>query len=317
MPSSPAFCTAGATAEESCAKTISALAPCAIRLSMSVNCFCGEDCASAEMYLSPAAAIAAFIAASSVFQRSSWKFDQETPITLPLACARPATQTDSAAPASMAAANFLIVTLPVTGRCSRAAGVRLFSIATAFRFASVCILARSPRRRGEGAGSGGFAASLSISEAPLQGRKRHKPTRLAILRVPTRRVADMTRLAAFRFVAFVALALGLAACGVISTLVEGWKYAKAVEADLESATGVKPSVGFKWENGRLLTVTVAYPQLYEKKPLAALAEIVRRSVETHFKQKPEDIELSFSLGRSGSGTVAELEGNTGLMASSE
>jgi len=85
----------------------------------------------------------------------------------------------------------------------------------------------------------------------------------------------------------------------------------AVEADLESATGVKLSVGFKWENGRLLTVTVAYPQLYEKKPLAALAEIVRRSVETHFKQKPEDIELSFSLGRSGSGTVAELQGDEG------
>jgi hypothetical protein len=50
----------------------------------------------------------------------------------------------------------------------------------------------------------------------------------------------MTRLAASRFAAFAALALGLvlglAACGVISTLVEGWKYAKAVEADLESAT---------------------------------------------------------------------------------
>ena len=51
--------------------------------------------------------------------------------------------------------------------------------------------------------------------------------------------------------------------------------------------------------------------------MAALADIVRRSVETHFKQKPEDIELSFSLGRSGFGTVAEVEGNTGLMASSE
>ena len=81
----------------------------------------------------------------------------------------------------------------------------------------------------------------------------------------------MTRLVAFRLAALVAVALGLAACGVISTLVEGWKYARAVETDLESATGVKPLVGFKWENGRLLTVTVAYPQLYERKPLAALA----------------------------------------------
>jgi len=121
----------------------------------------------------------------------------------------------------------------------------------------------------------------------------------------------MTKPAALRLAAFVALALSLAACGVIGTLIEGWKYAKAVEADLESETGVRPSVGFKWENGRLLTVTVAYPQLYESKPLTALAEIVRHSVETHFKQKPEDIELSFSLGRSGSGTVAQLDGEEG------
>jgi hypothetical protein len=49
--------------------------------------------------------------------------------------------------------------------------------------------------------------------------------------------------------------------------------------------------------------------------LAALADIVRRSVETHFKQKPEDIELF--VGALRFGTVAEVEGNTGLMASSE
>jgi len=116
----------------------------------------------------------------------------------------------------------------------------------------------------------------------------------------------MTRLAAFRLAALLAVALGLAACGVISTLVEGWRYAKAVEADLENTTGVKPSVGFNWSNGRLLTVTVAYPQLYERKPLAALAEIVRRSVESHFQQKPKDVVLSFSLGPSGSGTVAQV-----------
>jgi hypothetical protein len=127
----------------------------------------------------------------------------------------------------------------------------------------------------------------------------------------------MTRPAAFQFAVFIALALGLAACRVISTLVEGWKYAKAVETDLESATGVKPSVGFKWENGRLLTVTVAYPHLYERKPLAALAEIVRRAVETHFKQKPEDIELSFSLGSSGSGTEARVEEGGGRVAFGE
>ena len=124
----------------------------------------------------------------------------------------------------------------------------------------------------------------------------------------------MTTLAGYRFAAVVALAFGLAACGAISTLVEGWKYAKSVESDLESTTGVKPSVGFNWSNGRLLTVTVTYPHLYERKPLAALAETVRRSVESHFQQKPADIMLCFSLRPSGSDTKAEVEQG---MASSE
>src|SRR5271169_2813290 len=102
-------------ADESCARTISALAPCAIRLSISVNCFCAEDCASAEMYLSPAAAIAAFIAASSVFHRSSWKFDQETPIVLSLASAKTTKANNSATPANKAAADLPISTLPRAG----------------------------------------------------------------------------------------------------------------------------------------------------------------------------------------------------------
>jgi len=110
----------------------------------------------------------------------------------------------------------------------------------------------------------------------------------------------MTGLAAFRLATFVALALGLvlglAACGVISTLVEGWKYAKAVEADLESATGVKPSVGYKWENGRLLTVTVAYPQLYEKKPLAALADIVAARSRLISNRSPRTSSCLFHWG---------------------
>ncbi len=46
---------------------------------MSVSCFAADDWASAEMYLSPAASSAALIAASSVFQRSSWKLFQDTP----------------------------------------------------------------------------------------------------------------------------------------------------------------------------------------------------------------------------------------------
>src|SRR3954471_20288747 len=90
------------------------------------------------------------------------------------------------------------------------------------------------------------------------------------------------------------LALGLAACGVVNTLVDGFKHAKAVEDDLEQATGLKPSVGFNFNNGRLLQVTISYPQLYDAKPLQDLAEATRSAIQKEFKQTPENIVLAFS-----------------------
>jgi hypothetical protein len=56
------------------------------------------------------------MAASSVFQRSSWKFDQDTPMILPFACASGANENVIAAPASKAAINFpMISSLRRTG----------------------------------------------------------------------------------------------------------------------------------------------------------------------------------------------------------
>src|SRR5271156_6843273 len=107
MPSSFAFLTAGRIASESMARMMRTLAPFEIRLSTSVNCLVGEACASAEMYLAPDGANAALIAASSLFQRSSWKLDQDTPTTMSFAMAAPDTQSVArAAPINRA---FLIV----------------------------------------------------------------------------------------------------------------------------------------------------------------------------------------------------------------
>ncbi len=97
--------------------------------------------------------------------------------------------------------------------------------------------------------------------------------------------------------AIIAVAGGLAACGMISTLVDGFKMASAVESDLEVATGLKPQVGFNWSNGRLLTVTVTFPQLYDAKPLRDVADTVRAAVAKEFRQRPENIVLGFSTGR--------------------
>jgi hypothetical protein len=109
----------------------------------------------------------------------------------------------------------------------------------------------------------------------------------------------------YKAIAILVLAAGLAACGPISTLTDGFKYAKAVEADLEAVTGLKPGVGFNWHNGRLVSVTVTFPSLHKDKPLAELAEAVRSAVGRGFKQTPENIVLSFALGKSAPGTTAD------------
>ena len=109
-----------------------------------------------------------------------------------------------------------------------------------------------------------------------------------------------------RVAAIVVFAASLAACDMISTLTNGSRYAKAVEASLEASTGMRPQVGFNWLNGRLVTVTVTFPRLYTAKPLSEFAETVRAAVTGQFRQTPGDIVLAFSLGRSPAGMTAQL-----------
>jgi hypothetical protein len=92
-------------------------------------------------------------------------------------------------------------------------------------------------------------------------------------------------------------ALTLVACDAVNTVTEGFSHAQAVETDLEQATGVRPKVGFNWNSGRLVSVTVQYPRLVESKRLGELAETARASVSKQFKQTPENIVLAFSLGK--------------------
>jgi hypothetical protein len=108
-----------------------------------------------------------------------------------------------------------------------------------------------------------------------------------------------------RTAAFVLLAIGLVGCDAVSTVTDGLKYKAAVEEDLAKATGVKPQVGFNWNNGRLVLVTVMFSKVYAGQPLGELAETVRHAVTAEFKQTPENIELSFLISAKGAPT-AEL-----------
>ncbi len=71
------------------------------------------------------------------------------------------------------------------------------------------------------------------------------------------------------------LAATLAGCDAVSVFTDGFKRSSAVATDLEKTTGVKPEVGFSWKNGRLTSVTVSFPKLYEDKPLRELAALAR------------------------------------------
>ena len=98
-----------------------------------------------------------------------------------------------------------------------------------------------------------------------------------------------------RFVLLLACATMLAGCDAVSTVTEGFTQSKAVAADLEQSTGVKPQVGFNWHNGRLTAVTVMFPGLYQTKPLGDLAGLVREAVTREFKQTPKHIVVAFVL----------------------
>jgi hypothetical protein len=93
-----------------------------------------------------------------------------------------------------------------------------------------------------------------------------------------------------------ALAACLAGCGVVEPLVNGFKHAQAVEADLKEAIGIKPGVGFNWHNGRLVSVTVTFPRLYDAKPLRELADMTRAAVVKEFQQTPGTVVLAFQMG---------------------
>jgi len=98
-----------------------------------------------------------------------------------------------------------------------------------------------------------------------------------------------------KVITIVILAAGLAGCGVAEVVSNGMSYASAVETDLMEATGVKPQVGFNWNNGSLRSVTVTFPQVYAGKPLGELADTVRTAVAREFKETPDTILLTFAL----------------------
>jgi len=72
-------------------------------------------------------------------------------------------------------------------------------------------------------------------------------------------------------------------------------HSEAVSADLEKSLGLKPLVGFTWNNGSLTSVNVTFPGI---PPNASLAEIVassKQAIRAEFKQMPQRIIVGFNV----------------------
>jgi hypothetical protein len=110
----------------------------------------------------------------------------------------------------------------------------------------------------------------------------------------------------FKIAAIFVVAFLVTACGVVDTLVDGFKHTTAVANRLEQTIGMRPQVGFNWSNGRLTSVNITFPALYEAKPLRDIAGIVRTAVTNEFKQTPSTIVLGFSMPGTAPGTTARL-----------
>lgn len=98
-----------------------------------------------------------------------------------------------------------------------------------------------------------------------------------------------------RIIAICLLAIHCAACDMIGGALDLMKQSNEVKADLEQLTGTKPEVGVNWSNGRLRSVTVQFPDLYDRKPLREFAGEVNSVVVKRFNRKPDSIILSFSV----------------------
>jgi hypothetical protein len=98
-----------------------------------------------------------------------------------------------------------------------------------------------------------------------------------------------------RKIFIVLLVILLAGCDIANSMKDGLKCSELAAKDLEKNIGIKPFVGFNWNNGTLTTVSVTFPSIPSSKQLEEISQLVEKSVKYNFKQEPEQIVISFTI----------------------
>ena len=94
--------------------------------------------------------------------------------------------------------------------------------------------------------------------------------------------------------AFVAISL-LAACDFVGSMSQIQAQAEAAAVALEKDVGVKPMVGWNWNNGTLTNVNFMFDgRKVANLQVSELETRVRKVIAAHFKQQPSQIIVSVS-----------------------
>jgi hypothetical protein len=98
------------------------------------------------------------------------------------------------------------------------------------------------------------------------------------------------------FAAIAALLL-LVACDAVDTIKEGFAHAEAVSTKLEASLGLKSQVGFNWNNGALVSVTVTFTGVPNTPSLTEITARTKDAVLAEFKQTPRTLVVAFSVAQ--------------------
>jgi hypothetical protein len=93
----------------------------------------------------------------------------------------------------------------------------------------------------------------------------------------------------------VALCATLAGCDRIDTVRGAFAHSEAVSRDLEKSLGLKPMVGFNWNNGSMTSVNVTFPGIPAGASLSEIIDSSRQAVRDEFKETPKRIIVGFNV----------------------
>jgi len=101
-----------------------------------------------------------------------------------------------------------------------------------------------------------------------------------------------------RFIVLATLSTSLGGCNMVNAVKEGIEQSEAAASSIEKQVGVKPDVGFNFQNGSFSAATVVFSSV-PSASLPELEKISRKAVVSSFKSEPERLVVSFVFKKNG------------------